>query len=58
MLALEKQKDLVYFYGDKLVAVIKKYMNEPLDVSDWFKYYIFDLMNQFNMGFNFGLLEG
>ena len=58
MLALEKQEDLVYSYGDKLVAAFEKHVNEPLDVSDCFEYYTFGLMGQFGMGFGFGLLEG
>lgn len=58
MLALEKQEGLVYEYGEKLVTAIGKRVNEPLDVSDWFEYYTFDLMGKFGMGFDFGLLEG
>ena len=51
-----KIEPLVYSYAEELTRQFAKRLNRPLDVSEWFGYYTFDLMGSFGLNIEFGNL--
>lgn len=54
--ALRDYEPRVAHYTDQLIAAIERSLGKPMNVTDWFNYYSFDIMGDLSFGKSFNML--
>lgn len=56
VVALRNYEPRVSHYTDQLIGAIRNKVDKPLNISDWFNYYSFDVMGDLSFGKSFNML--
>ncbi|CAI7641908.1 unnamed protein product [Penicillium pancosmium] len=54
--ALRDYEPRVAYYTDQLIVAIEKSVGKPINMTDWFNYYSFDIMGDLSFGKSFNML--
>lgn len=56
--ALDSYEPLVYGFAEDLISMLRTRVNQPIDISEYFEFYTFDILGRLGIDVEFGLLQG